>query len=185
MKKLSLLLFISSIASTPLLASSPKVGVVNFNQCLTLSKLGKQEQNSFEEMRKQFASLIEDTEKQIKEVVEKLQDRDYLDGVSPETEQQMKNKYAELSEDLNRQRQQYYQSLQQGQYATVQAVISGIQTAAEKIASKNQFGIVINKEACFYASETLDVTSDVIQIMDKNFDADVAAANSPSGESKR
>jgi outer membrane protein len=169
MKKLYTLAALT-VASLQLCAAEPKVGIVNFNNCVTDSKIGKQEQTTFEGMRKQFATLLEDTEKQLKDISDKLQDKDYLDGLSPEAEQEMKGKWAQLSEEMNRYNQQYYQFMNQGQYKIVQTVVGGINNAAEKIAASKGFSMIINKEACFYYSPALDITTDVIKEMDKYYE---------------
>ncbi len=158
------------LVSTQLLAGAPKIGVVNFSHCLKDSKLGKQEQSSFEAIREQLTTLIEDTEKQLKEISDKLEDPDYIDGISPDVEEQQKSKCAGLREELGRQHQQYYQFLQQGQYKTMQAVASGIHAASERIASAKGFDLIFNKDACFHAREAFDLTPDTIKEMDKIFE---------------
>jgi Skp family chaperone for outer membrane proteins len=166
MKKLALL----TLASLQLCAAEAKVGIVNFVSCVTESKIGKQEQSSMDDMRKQIMTLMEDKEKQLKEVTEQLQDKDYLDGLSPEGEQELKGKWAQLSEEMNRYNQQYYQFMQQGQGRMIQTVVGGINSAAEKLASTKGYSMIINKEACFFYDPKLDITADVIKEMDKSFD---------------
>jgi outer membrane protein len=134
------------------------------------TKLGKQEQASFETMRKQFATLLEDTEKQLRDINDKLSDKDTLDGLSPEAEAEMKNKFAQLNEEMNRYQQQYYQFMQQGQHKIMQSVFGGITQASEKLAAAKGYTMILNKQACFYNSPTLDVTPDMVKEMDKNFD---------------
>ncbi|MBS0647672.1 MAG: OmpH family outer membrane protein [Verrucomicrobia bacterium] len=174
----------------PLSAAEPKVGIVNFENIFTETQLGKQEQASFETMRKQFASLLEDTNKQLKEIDDKLQDKDYLDGLSPEAEQEMRGKFAQLSEEMNRYNQQYYQFMQQGQNKMIQAVFGGLNQAAEKMAAAKGYTMILNKQACFYSAPTLDITNDMIKEMDKSFDeetkkqAAAAAAVAPAAEAK-
>ncbi|MGR3973976.1 MAG: OmpH family outer membrane protein [Candidatus Rhabdochlamydia sp.] len=165
-------------------AAEQKIGVVNFNSCILDSKIGKQEQNAFETMRKQFASLVEDSDKQLRELAEKLQDQDYLDGLSSEAEQNMKVKISELSEDLNRYQQQYYQFMNQGQYKIVQAVVSSIHQASDTVATSKGYQIILNKEACFFYTPTLDVTGDVIKEMDKGFDEEAKKSSSAKTELK-
>ena len=166
-------------------AAEQKVGIVNFNSCIADSKLGKQEQNAFETMRKQFVTLVEDTDKQLKEVSDKLQDKDYLDGLSKEAEETMRTKVAQLNEDLGRYQQQYYQFMQQGQYKILQAVANGINYAAERIASGKGYNVILNKEACFFYSPTLDITSEIVKEMDKHFDEnDKKQVDTPKVEDK-
>lgn len=173
-----------TVASLQLCAAEPKVGIVNFYNCVADSKIGKQEQTSFEGMRKQFATLLEDTEKQLREISEKLQDKDYLDGLSPEAEQEMKGKWAQLSEEMQRYNQQYYQFMNQGQSKIIQTVVGGINSASEKIAASKGYSMIMNKEACFYYSPALDITADIIKEMDKNFEDDAKKA-APAVEEKK
>jgi len=180
MKKI-LPLIALTCAAFQLCAKEQKVGVVNFNSCIADSKLGKQEQNAFETMRKQFISLVEDTDKQLREVSEKLQDKDHLDGLSDEGVEALHAKAGQLQEELNRYQQQYYQFMEQGRYKIIQTVVGGISGAAEEIASSKGFTVLLNKEACFYVAPEhiapdLDVTADIIKGMDKQFDEESKAA---------
>lgn len=187
MKKL---LAIAALATGSLFAgeSATKVGIVNFATCVTDSKYGKQEQSSFESMKKQMTTLIEDTEKQLRDLSEKFQDKDYVDGLSPEAEEELKVKFRNLSEELNRYQQQYYQVLNQANYKLIQAMGKNINTAAEKVASNKGINMVVNQEACFYCLPSLDITADVIKEMDKSFDQDakkIASAQPAEKDAKK
>ncbi len=150
--------------------ASSKMGVVNFGTCATDSKQGKQEQASFEALKKQMGSLMEDTEKQLKDLSDKFNDKDYMDGLSPAAEEELKTKFRNLSEEMNRYQQQFYQVLQQANYKMLQNINQGITTASEKVAAAKGVGLVLNKEACFYYLSSLDITADVVKEMDKLFD---------------
>ncbi|MGR3912357.1 MAG: OmpH family outer membrane protein [Candidatus Rhabdochlamydia sp.] len=177
MKKMLFTLFCSSLCLS-LHGAEQKIGVVNFNSCILDSKIGKQEQNAFETMRKQFASLVEDTDKQLRDLAEKLQDQDYLDGLSKEAEENMQVKISQLNDELNRYQQQYYQFMNQGQYKIVQAVVSSIHQASDYVANAKGYQIILNKEACFFYTPALDVTGDVIKEMDKEFDEEAKKPSS-------
>jgi type IV secretory pathway VirB10-like protein len=82
----------------------------------------------------------------------------------------MKNKFAQLNEEMQRYNQQYYQFIQQGQQKMIQIVFGGLGQAAEKIAASKGYTMILNKQACFYSAPTLDVTTDMIKEMDKNYD---------------
>jgi len=147
-----------------------KVGIVNFATCITDSKAGKHEQGEFEKMRKQIASLIEDSEKQYREISDKLNDKDFLDGLSPDAEKEMAMKRDMMAEELGRYQQQYYQVMQQANMKLFQVMSGHINGAAEKVASAKHLNMVMNKEMCFFYTPALDVTADVIKEMDKAFD---------------
>lgn len=155
------------------------VAIVNFASCMTESKLGKEEQASFEALKTQMGSLLEDTEKQISEIAAKFNDPEFLDGLSPEAEEDLKVKYQTLSEEMNRYQNQYYQVLQQANMKVVQNLGAHIQEASEKVAKAKKLTMVINKEACFFFTPTLDVTDAVIAEMDKAYEVKAVANNLP------
>lgn len=165
--------FLSLLASLGLtagaFAADSNVGVVNFGSCVTDSKLGKQEQSSFENLKKQMSALLEDTEKQLQDLAAKFNDQEYLDGLSPEAELEHKTKFEALNQDMQRYQGQYYQMLNQANMQVIQKMSSAISQAAEKVAKDKKLNMVVNKEACFFFAPMLEVTSDVIAEMDKNF----------------
>jgi outer membrane protein len=161
---------------------APAMGIVNFATCVTDSKFGKQEQASFEALKKQMSTLLEDTEKQLNEISAKFNDSEYLDGLSPEAEEEMKVKFRTLNEDLSKYQNQYYQVLNQANMRVIQTLSVAINTAAEKVAKDKKLAMVVNKEACFFYSPKLDVTPLVIAEMDKTFDQDAKKAETGKAE---
>lgn len=177
MRKLfiSAALSLSFFAISATAAENPLIGVVNFATCITESKAGKKEQENMESMRKQMSTLIEDTEKELREIATRFEDTEYLDSLSPKAEEDLKVKFQTLQEDLNRYQNQFYQVLNHAQYQMMQKMSGNISKAAEKVAAEKHLDYVMNKEACFYIRSDLDVTSLVINIMDKDFELDTKA----------
>ncbi|MBS0651128.1 MAG: OmpH family outer membrane protein [Verrucomicrobia bacterium] len=162
----------TGLATSAFAADAPSIGVVNFSNCVTDSKLGKQEQSSFDALKKQMSTLLEDTEKQLNDIAAKFNDPEYLDGLSPEAEEELKNKFRVLSDEMNRYQNQYYQVLNQANMRIIQTISNGINTASEKVAKDKKLTVVVNKDACFYFSPGLDVTNQVVSEMDKTFDSE-------------
>lgn len=158
-----------ALSATVFANDSALIGVVNFASCITESKSGQKEQETMENMRKQMSSMIEDTEKELKELAAKFEDTEFLDSLSPKAEEEMKLKFQTLQEDLGRYQNQFYQVLQQAQYQLIQKMSGTIAKAAEAVAKEKNLDYVINKEACFYIRSDLDVTTAVINEMDKTF----------------
>jgi outer membrane protein len=148
---------------------APNFGIVNFGTCVSDSKLGKQEQASFETLKKQMSSLMEDTEKQLNDLSAKFNDAEYLDGLSPEAEEELKNKFQALNAELSRYQNQYYQVMNQANMRIIQTLSTSINSASEKVAKDKKLNAVVNKDACFYYIPALDVTPLVIVEMDKNY----------------
>lgn len=146
------------------------LGIVNFTTCIVDSKYGKNEQNQLEQIKNQWTSIIEETEKELKDVITKIEDQEYIDGLSPEAEEDLKMKYKALNEDMAKYQNQLYQVLNQANYYFLQKMQGYISKASEQVAQKKKLTMVLNKEACFYNQPELDITKLIIAEMDKNFD---------------
>jgi outer membrane protein len=147
-----------------------EIGIVNFTACITDSKLGKKEQESLENVKNQMTSLIKDIEDQLADITGKFNDPDFLDGLSPEGEQELKMKYQSLREEHDRYQGQFYQVMQQANMKLVQTVSSHVNAATDKLAKARNLSLVVNKDACFSFRESFDITNEVIAEMDKVFD---------------
>ena len=161
-----------------------QIGVVNFGTCVTESKLGKQEQEMMENIKNQMSGLIKDIEEQLKDLTGKLSDSDYLDGLSPEGEQEMKMKYAQLREEYERYQNQFMNVMQQANMKLVQTVSSYVNSATQKIAKAKKLSLVVNKDACFSFDESFEITQLVIEEMDKAYEELQAQAVSKNEEAK-
>lgn len=150
------------------------VGIVNFASCFTESKMGKQEQSSFEAMKSQMTKSLEDLEKQITEISAKFNDQEYLESLNPKAEEELKAKFHTLNDELARNQNQFYQLLNQANMRIIQMIQEQIHQASEKIAKEKKLNMVVNKEAVFFYTPTLDITPDVIAEMDRQYDANEA-----------
>ncbi len=151
-------------------SAKQELGVVDFATCIQDSKFGKREQEHFEALKKQLHSILDDAEKQLNDVISKLQDQDYLDSLSPAGEQELKQRFQSLNEELNRYQGQYYQIMQQANMRIIQSISMQINRASETVAKSKKVPMVINKEAAFYFDPGLDITRSVISQMDKEFE---------------
>lgn len=132
-------------------AANPQssIGVANFTTCIQDSKYGKQEQESFEALKKQMATLLEDTEKQLREISAKFNDAEYLDGLSPDAEEELKVKFGTLNQELARYREQYYQVLNQANMRIMESMNTHISAASEKVQKDKKLDAIANKQAFF------------------------------------
>lgn len=146
------------------------IGIVNFGECIEVSKFGKLEKKNFENFRNHMVQAITDLDKQLNETATKLQDKEFLDSLSPEAETQLKEKFQSLGEDLNRYQNQYYQAMQQAQMGLMQKLHDLVNEASSLVAKNQKLSMVISKEAAFYYSSSLDITSAVIAELDKRFE---------------
>lgn len=151
--------------------------IVDFTECLTQSKYGKKEQENFESLRKQITNVMQETEKQINDLAQKLEDPDYMDSLSPKAEEELKLKKQSLTEDMSRYQNEFYQSLSQANYIIHQRLHANVSKAAEKIAKDNKLSFVISKDSCFYYNPDMEITPEILKEMDKNFELESISDN--------
>lgn len=149
-----------------------RIGVVNFRKVVEKSKLGKQQQNSFEGMKTQMESVLADKEKSLNEIAAKLNDADYLDGLTPDAENELKHKARLLNQEMAQAQQQFMQTLQQANMKIVQNLTEDVAKAAGEVAKQKKLDLVVNEESAFHYKPSLDISDLVVQKMDEAFDAE-------------
>jgi len=174
-KILQKILILSCLSASFL--SADTIGVVNFGTCISDSKLGKAEQANFENIKKQMGSHLEAIEKELNDLAGKMNNPEYVDGLSPEAEGELREKTRNLNEELMRNQNQYYQILNQANMKIVQQISGKIAAASETVARGKKIDAVFNQEACFYANNSLNITTDVIKEMDARYDEDSKKQN--------
>ena len=180
MKKLLTLVLSCIVFVAPLMAEDVKIGVVNFKSCVEKSKLGKKEQANFDSLRKQMESVLEEKEKALNEIGNKFNDPDYLDSLSPEAEAELKHKLRTLNQELSQHQNQYYQALNQANFKIIQKMSESVAQASEKVAVKNGLDVVLNEEGSFFYNRALDISDDVVKVMDETFDQNQQSENTPN-----
>lgn len=145
-----------------------KIALVNFKTCVEKSKIGQKEQASFDAMKKQMETILEEKEKALSDVSAKFNDIDYLDSLSPDAEAELKRQFRSLNQEFNQQQQQFYQTLSQTNMSIIQKLNDAVTKAAEKVAKANKFDIVLNNESCFFSVPSIDISSMVVAAMDED-----------------
>lgn len=153
-----------------LTAADLTVGFVNFKTCVEKSKHGQQERNAFEGMKKQMTEALEKTDKELEEIAKKLEDQDYMDGLSPAAEAELKQKFQGLSQDFARYQNQYYQLLNQANYKMLQTMHDEVSYASEQVRERKKLSLILNEDSTFAFSPALDYTDEVVKEMDKQFE---------------
>lgn len=188
MKKFPYIIFstvLTAVTMLVLCSAAPtdgqiKVRTVNFKKCVEGSKAGKQEQASFEALKKQMESVLLEKEKVLNDMAAKLEDVDYLDSLSAEAETEIKRKFRGLTQEYSQLQNQYMQTLQQTNFKVIQKINELVALAASEVAKQNNWDLVINDETVFFTSPSLDISSQVIGLMDKNYEKDGSAKTTSS-----
>ena len=170
-KTLLLSSLVASASPSFAISKGANFGIVDFSTCISESKIGEKEQAGFDSLKNQIQSMLQDAEKQLTEVANKLQDQDYMDSLSPEAEMELKGKHQALSEEYVRYQNQYYQVLNQANMRVIQTMSQYIAQASQEVAKEMKIPLVVSKEAAFYYDPNFDMTQLVIEKMNKDFDS--------------
>ena len=164
------LLVILCCFSIPGFTAEPMTqGVINFETCVTESKYGKQEQEAYEQIKNQMMTLMSDIEKQVKDLMDKRNNPEIMDALSPEADQEMQSRIQSLTEEYYRYRSQAENVMGQAQRKMYQTLAAHVAKASETVAKQKKLSTVLNKEALFYYPPKDDITKLVIDEMDKDF----------------
>lgn len=175
MKRLhNIVLLSAAFALASLTQADAAYKVVNFKTCIEQSKLGKQEQGTFEALKKQMETSLSEKEKTLNEMATKFEDPDYLDSLSAEAETELKRKFRHLNQEYNQLQSQYMQALQQTNFKVIQKLTDVITKAAETVAKQENIDLILNSEGAFYTSPTLDISPKIITVMDQQFDKEAS-----------
>lgn len=176
MKKFASILLIGAfvLGFSKINATELKIGFVNFKTCIEKSKHGQHEKNAFEAMKKQMTETLEKTDKELEEIAKKLEDQDYMDGLSPTAEEELKQKFQGLSQEFARYQNQYYQLLNQANYKMLQALHEIVSHSSEKVRDQNKLSLILNEDSTFAFASSLDFTDTVIKEMDRLFEKENA-----------
>mgnify|MGYP002133672900 CR=1 FL=1 len=147
-----------------------KIGVINFKYCVETSKMGKQEQASFEALKKQAEQIIHEKEKELQQISAKLDDVDYLDSLSKEAEAELKHKFRSLNQQLSQNQQQLYQTLTQANFKIVQKLTDAVHNAAKVIAKESSFDLILNDDACFFYDQAVNKSDEVVKYLDDSLE---------------
>ncbi len=169
------LLTVGALTLSTLSAAEESLGFVNFKKCVEHSKAGQQEKNSFEAMKKQMTEVLEKSDKELSDIAKKLEDQEYMDGLSPTAEEELKQKFQVLSQEMSRYQTQYYQLLNQANYRMLQTLHDKVSSAAETVREKNHLALIISEDSTFAYAPTLDFTQEVIKALDGAFEAEKGA----------
>ena len=146
------------------------IRLVDFKSCIEKSKLGKKEQENFDAMKSQMEKIVEEKQKAINEIADKLSDADYVDSLTADAETDMKRKFRAMSQEFSQMQNQYYQLLQQANMKILQKIAETISAASETVARNNHFDMILNSEGSFFNDRSLDVSDLVVKEMDKLYE---------------
>lgn len=157
--------------SFPLSAQdSFKMGYVNAKKCIEKSKYGKREKTAFETLRKQLGDNLEKADKELNELAKKLEDQEYMDGLSSPAAEELKQKFQKSSQEFVRYQNQYYQLLNQANVKLLQNLNNIICESSDKVRKDKNLNVVFNDEAIFSVDPSYDISEEIVKKMDDRFE---------------
>ena len=170
MKKLLLFISLSLVSSPAFAASSTStIGIVNLRRCLEESALGKKEAAEFEKMKKQFSNSMGKMEEELSSIYSKLQDDDYMEGLSESAATELRKKLEELSAEYNTAQGQYYQILNQSNLKRMKKIMDEVKKASEIVRVQEGLSVLLNEDVVLAIDASADKTDDIIKILDDSF----------------
>ncbi len=151
-------------------------GVVQVDTCFKSTKYGVKENSEFDQARRFLESGLQAQGLELKAISEKLEDVDYMDSLSKEAEQELRMKMAQLNQEFHYARNVYFEKVQNAQAELQQRLLAQVNAAVSEVAKKKNLTLVVVKEQCLFTGTKLDITDDVIKVMDKSFDANEKGA---------
>ena len=166
MKKYLVVLCLAMASVSFAAEKAAAIGTVSFKTVIEKSRVGKEEQARFDQMRKQMEQTLEQKEKELNELAPKFND-EYLDSLTPEAEKDLKDKFGNLSQELTQKQNEFYQTLNQAQMQVMQKVFEMVSEASKSLAAEKGLDLIINDEVCFFKNDKLDVSADIIKKLDQ------------------
>lgn len=166
----SLLATPSSFFAETALESQQEVGVVNLQRCLEESLLGKKEQEDLDRIKKRFGKSIGKLEEELKSIYMKLQDEEYMEGLSQTASDELKKEFEDKTGEYQVLMSQYQQELNQKHIKRLQKVINEVKKASQIVRQKKQLSVILNDEVVLAGPEA-DQTDAIIKILDESFES--------------
>jgi len=171
MKKF-LTLALLTLGSLSAAETTSKIGFIDFERCSTDSKVGKEEYSAFNALQNKAMADMQAMDKERQELAEKAKDQDYLDGLSPEAQNELNQKIQNQQMKMQMAGESYQNTLRQMYEAMEQKITSSVTTASKKIAEEKNLDFVFPSKLCIVSRDQMNVTSEVIKKMDELFDTE-------------
>lgn len=154
----------STVTTTPAVANaSLNIGVIDLAAVLQQSSDAKA---AGEQLKKQFQprqQKIVDEQNQLQKDQDQLRRNGSV--MSSSDLQTLQTKIGTESRDLQQMQQNYMQDLRTAQSQAMQKVLAQVDSIVQNVAKKNNFDLIIQKNAVAYSSSRVDVTDQVIAAM--------------------
>ncbi len=161
-------------------ASTAKVGVINIRQAIVSTAEGKQ---ASAELQSQFAprqTEIENLNKQVNEIRQRLQLGDKL---SQDEQARLTQQGQRLAQQLERKQNEYQEDVNAAQGDVIDRIGRKMVDVLDRYARENGYSVVLDASAqntpILYASTQIELTQDIIRLYDSAYPVKAAAPAQP------
>jgi outer membrane protein len=170
MKDLSLVFILTLVLSFPNLAlgDNPKeIGYVDLQKALNTSISGKEARKNFSNKVKKTQNLLEAKQKELKELKDSLEKQSFI--LSEDARNEKEREYQNRMRDYQRLIKDSQEELKREEAEMVKKIYKELRVVVDKIGKKGNYTIIFEKNASaiLYASDTVDLTDDVIKAYDE------------------
>lgn len=108
-------------------------------------------------------------EEELSSIYSKLQDDDYMEGLSETAAAELRKKFEDLSAEYNTAQGQYYQILNQSNLKRMQKIMEEVKKASETVRIQEGLSVLLNEDIVLSIDSSADKTDAVIKVLDDSF----------------
>ncbi|UCD15035.1 MAG: OmpH family outer membrane protein [Candidatus Omnitrophota bacterium] len=102
-----------------------------------------------------------------KDEIEKMQSK--LNLLKPEEQEKKQKEVAEAIEDYRNLEREIYIDIKKDRDEKMKEILEDINLVVKDYAKKNKFDLIINENAVLYGTKVMDITSDILKIMNERY----------------
>jgi len=167
MKKVVLLvLFAVALVVNPAVADATKIGFVDLQKALNLSKAGKDAKSKITGKVKEFEGEIEKQQTELKKLKEELEKQASM--LSAEARTSKERDYQQKLKDFQRFTKDRQEELQQLDAQYTNQIVENLLNLAKELAQKDGFDLLLERGSggVLYGAESIDLTEKLIATSD-------------------
>lgn len=155
------LALVFSVFCSSVFADTSKIGVVDLQKIMQTSSQMKEIQEKLEKEFKPRRDKLVAMEASLKEDMEKFK-RDTA-VLSATQKKDLEKKIITTQQQFERDGQQYQQELSTANNEAMEGLYSKVRAAISKVAEKDKYDLIVQKDAAPFSADTLDVTDKVVK----------------------
>ena len=172
-KMIAIVLTVVCCMSFSAYAGDIKIGVIDSQRILESSSYGKSAREEVQKKLEELTNDLKSREAEITELKEKVE-REAL-VMSPEMREQKEREFRIKYGDLQAQQKKAKQEIGQLQMKLSGQIQRDVIKIVEGIGKKGGYTLILERGSLMYSDDTLDISDEVIEIYNKNYEKDMNA----------